>query len=110
MMQSKSKGKGSKLGKGTRGGRGGLDKRKPRGEGFGRRSDGGLGRKKVCRFCKDKVEFIDYKDMKRLERSVGERGKIFSSRLSGNCARHQRMVAEAVKRARFMSLIPYIKV
>ncbi len=66
-------------------------------------------RPRFCRFCKDNTKFIDYKDIKRLERSLTERGKIFSSRLSGNCARHQRMLAEAIKKARFMSLLPYTK-
>ena len=75
-----------------------------------RRSDSGLpARRRVCRFCKDDVKAIDYKDLKRLEKSLTDRGKIFSSRLSGNCARHQRMLAEAIKRARFMSLLPYTK-
>ena len=75
-----------------------------------KRFDTGLTfRKKVCRFCKDNVKALDYKDAKRLERLITERGKIYSSRLSGNCARHQRMLAEAIKRARFMSLLPYTK-
>lgn len=75
-----------------------------------RRPDSGLPmRRKVCRFCKDDVKAIDYKDIKRLEKSLTDKGKIFSSRLSGNCARHQRMLAEAIKRARFMSLLPYTK-
>jgi len=67
-------------------------------------------RAKFCRFCKDKVKSIDYKDIKRLERFLTERGKIFSSRFSGNCAKHQRMLKRAIKRARFMSLLPYTKV
>lgn len=84
--------------------------RSKRTEGRKRFDSGLVFRKKVCRFCADKTKSIDYKDIKRLERLVTDRGKIFSSRLSGNCARHQRMVAEALKRARFMSLIPYTKV
>jgi len=66
-------------------------------------------RKRFCRFCVDKVESIDYKDIKRLEAFITERGKILSSRISGNCAKHQRQIAEAIKKARFISLIPYIR-
>lgn len=67
-------------------------------------------KKKFCRFCVDKVKSIDYKDMKRLEAFIKERGKIVSSRFSGNCAKHQRMIAEAIKKARFVSLLPYTRV
>ncbi|MDD4894737.1 MAG: 30S ribosomal protein S18 [Candidatus Omnitrophica bacterium] len=67
-------------------------------------------RKKFCRLCVDKVKSLDYKDMRRLEAFIKERGKIVSTRISGNCARHQRMVAEAIKKARFMSLLPYTRV
>jgi small subunit ribosomal protein S18 len=66
-------------------------------------------RKRFCRFCKDKVEYIDYKDLHILEKLIGERGKISSRRSTGTCARHQRVVAAAVKRSRFLSLIPYIR-
>lgn len=69
-------------------------------------------RKRFCRFCVDKVEsidYIDYKDIKRLEAFITERGKILSSRISGNCAKHQRRIAEAIKKARFISLIPYTR-
>lgn len=66
-------------------------------------------RKKVCRFCVNKIHSLDYKDVRTLEHLMKERGKIVSSRLSGNCAKHQRMVAEAIKRARFMSLVPYVR-
>ena len=66
-------------------------------------------RKKFCRFCVDKVRAIDYKDIKRLETFITERGKILSSRISGNCAKHQRWIAEAIKKARFLSLIPYVR-
>lgn len=66
-------------------------------------------RKKVCRFCMDKVKNIDYKDVRRLEAFIGGRGKIVSTRVSGNCAKHQRQVAAAIKRARFISLIPYVR-
>ncbi|OGX19837.1 MAG: 30S ribosomal protein S18 [Omnitrophica WOR_2 bacterium RBG_13_44_8b] len=64
-------------------------------------------KKRFCRFCADKVKTIDYKDVKRLESFITERGKILTSRISGNCAKHQRRIAEAIKKARFLSLIPY---
>jgi len=66
-------------------------------------------KKKYCRFCRDKVKSIDYKDFKHLEAFIKERGKILSSRVSGNCAKHQRMLVEAIKRARFLSLLPYVR-
>jgi small subunit ribosomal protein S18 len=66
-------------------------------------------RKRFCRFCVNKVKAIDYKDTKLLETFVRERGKVISSRISGNCARHQRRLMEAVKRARFISLIPFTR-
>ncbi len=66
-------------------------------------------RKRFCRFCVDKVKAIDYKDIKRLEAFITERGKILSSRISGNCAKHQRRIADAIKKARFISLIPYTR-
>lgn len=66
-------------------------------------------RKKFCRFCRDKVKEIDYKDLNILEKIISEKGKIFSTRTTGTCAKHQRKVASAVKRARFLSLIPYTR-
>lgn len=66
-------------------------------------------RKKFCRFCANKVRTIDYKDVKMLEGFVKERGKMVSSRISGNCAKHQRRLCEAIKRARFISLIPFTR-
>ncbi|OGX44897.1 MAG: 30S ribosomal protein S18 [Omnitrophica WOR_2 bacterium RIFCSPLOWO2_12_FULL_51_8] len=66
-------------------------------------------RKRFCRFCVDNVKTIDYKDIKRLENFITERGKILTSRISGNCAKHQRRITEAIKKARFVSLIPYKK-
>jgi small subunit ribosomal protein S18 len=66
-------------------------------------------RKRFCRFCVDKVKYIDYKDIKRLEAFITERGKILSSRISGNCAKHQRRIAEAIKKARVISLVPYTR-
>jgi len=64
-------------------------------------------RKKVCNFCKDNVTSIDYKDVNALNRYVTERGKILPKRVTGTCAKHQRMVARAVKRARSIALLPY---
>jgi len=66
-------------------------------------------RKRFCRFCADKGGKIDYKDIKRLEVFITERGKIVSSRFSGNCARHQRQIRELILKARFLSLIPYTR-
>ena len=64
-------------------------------------------RRKMCRFCMDKVDLIDYKDIKLLESYVPERGKILPRRISGMCAIHQRMLAEAIKRARNIAFLPY---
>ena len=64
-------------------------------------------RKKVCGFCVDKVENIDYKDIARLRGYMSERGKILPSRVTGTCARHQRELTVAIKRARHLALLPY---
>ncbi|MBP3232710.1 30S ribosomal protein S18 [Anaerovibrio sp.] len=64
-------------------------------------------RKKVCSFCVDKVEQIDYKDAGKLRRYITERGKILPRRISGNCAKHQRQVTVAIKRARNIALLPF---
>jgi small subunit ribosomal protein S18 len=64
-------------------------------------------RRKVCRFCEDKVEFLDYKDTKVLRMYITERGKIIPRRISGNCARHQRTLTTSIKRARQMALLSY---
>lgn len=90
-------------------GRGGdrdRDERGDRGgdEGGGRR---GFGRRKVCRFCADKNLKVDYKDQGQLKYFLTERGKIIPRRISGNCAKHQREVATAVKRARMLAILPY---
>ncbi len=66
------------------------------------------GRRKVCQFCADKVEHIDYKDVPRLRKFTTERGKIMPRRMSGVCAKHQRELAIAIKRARQVALIPYV--
>ena len=64
-------------------------------------------RKKVCGFCVDKVERIDYKDIARLRRYMSERGKILPRRVTGTCAKHQRDLTIAIKRARHLALLPY---
>ena len=64
-------------------------------------------KRKVCIFCKDRVEYVDYKDVATLRKFVSERGKIRARRVSGNCSQHQRDVAAAVKNARAMALLPY---
>src|ERR1700682_4820660 len=64
-------------------------------------------RRKVCAFCGDKVQKIDYKDVGRIRRFISDRGKIDPRRKSGTCAKHQRMLTSALKRARFMALLPY---
>jgi small subunit ribosomal protein S18 len=78
------------------------------GEGRGgmRRRPGG-GRRKVCRFCADKSLKVDYKDVRTLQNFITEGGKIVPSRTSGNCAKHQRQLAVAVKRARVIALLPF---
>ncbi|HEY6958348.1 MAG TPA: 30S ribosomal protein S18, partial [Candidatus Limnocylindria bacterium] len=79
--------------RGDRGDRGGPGGRRPR--------------RRVCSFCVEKVQRIDYKDVGRIRRYISERGKIDPRRKSGTCAKHQRMLTEALKRARFMALLPY---
>ena len=63
---------------------------------------------KVCAFCADKVETIDYKDVARLRRYLSERAKIVPRRVTGTCARHQRELTVAIKRARHIALLPYV--
>ncbi len=65
-------------------------------------------RKKVCIFCADKNAVIDYKDVNRMRKFVSERGKILPRRVTGNCAKHQRAMTLAIKRARHVALMPYI--
>ncbi len=66
-------------------------------------------RKKVCVFCADKNAVIDYKDTNRLKKFVSERGKILPRRLTGTCAKHQRALTVAIKRARHIALMPYVQ-
>ncbi|HLD83093.1 MAG TPA: 30S ribosomal protein S18 [Candidatus Omnitrophota bacterium] len=78
---------------------------------FIKKKDTGLPvRKKVCRFCLDKNKVINYKEVKALEYFIKERGKIFPRRISGNCAKHQRRLKRALRQARFMSLLPYVRI
>ena len=75
-----------------------MDRERPRGR----------KRRKVCAFCVDKVECIDYKDAAKLRRYTSERGKILPRRTTGTCAMHQRQLTEAIKRARQVALLPYV--
>ena len=65
-------------------------------------------RKKVCIFCEDKIAYIDYKDSAKLRKFISERGKILPRRISGTCAKHQRELNTAIKRARQVALLPYV--
>ena len=65
-------------------------------------------RRKVCAFCVDKVECIDYKDTAKLKRYMSERSKILPRRTTGTCAMHQRQLTDAIKRARHIALLPYV--
>jgi small subunit ribosomal protein S18 len=73
-----------------------------------RRVPRGPFRRKRCRFCVDKVATVDYKDVQRLRKCVTDRGKIIPRRISATCARHQRQLTEAIKRARYMAMLPYV--
>ena len=72
-----------------------------------RRPRGRKQRRQVCMFCVDKIQHIDYKDITRLRRFTNERGKILPRRMSGTCAKHQRQLSVAIKRARTVALMPY---
>ena len=78
--------------------RGNRNERRPRGR---------KPRRKVCSFCADKIEYIDYKDVGRIRRFTNERGKILPRRMTGNCAKHQRQLSESIKRARAIALLPF---
>jgi len=110
---------------GNFGGGGGFGR--PGGGGGGRGAGGGAGakgrggeggkdgggkryffrRRKVCKFCADKIDYVDYKDVKLISQFVPERGKILPRRMFGTCAEHQRKLTEAVNRARHIALLPY---
>ncbi len=64
-------------------------------------------RQKVCKYCVDKIEMVDFKDVKRLRGFVTDRGKIIPRRISGNCAIHQRQLTRAIKRARSIAMLPF---
>src|SRR4051794_19381806 len=100
-------GPGGGRGPGGRGGPGGSGG--PGGRGGPRRGGGGRfgGRRKVCGFCVDKIGEVDYKDTPRLRRYISERGKIEPRRKLGTCARHQRSLTVAIKRARHVALLPF---
>ena len=66
-------------------------------------------KKKNCSFCADKIEYVDYKDAHKLKRYLSERGKILPRRITGNCAKHQRALTVAIKRARHVALMPYVQ-
>lgn len=72
-----------------------------------RREKGRRPKKKICSFCVDKITDIDYKEIPKLRRYITERGKILPRRISGNCAKHQRQVTLAIKRARNIALLPF---
>ncbi|MDF2634610.1 MAG: ribosomal protein [Pelosinus sp.] len=72
-----------------------------------KRERGRKPKKKICSFCVDKVETIDYKEVGKIRRYTTERGKILPRRISGNCAKHQRNVTLAIKRARIVALLPF---
>jgi len=69
---------------------------------------GRRGKKRICAFCVDRIPTVDYKDVARLRKFITERGKILPRRISGNCARHQRMLTTAIKRARIIALLPFV--
>jgi small subunit ribosomal protein S18 len=85
------------------GGRATSDRRRGR----GKVAPGG-GRRKPCPFCRDKVDIVDYRDLASLRRTISDKGKIRSSRVTGACRRHQSQLANAVKRARELGLLPYV--
>ncbi len=77
------------------------------GVGGGRRNGTSRRRPKFCYYCVEKQEHVDYKDVEKLRKYISERGKIIPRRVTGNCAKHQRLLTEAIKRARYMALLPY---
>ena len=97
-------------GGGGRGGRGGGRDAKGAG-GRGDKKDAGkryfFRRRKVCKFCADKIDYVDYKDVKLLSAFVPERGKVLPRRMFGTCAEHQRKLTLAIKRARNIALLPF---
>ena len=92
--------------RGERGGRGGSNKDKKDEKGGGRRTF--FRRRRMCKFCVEKIDYIGYKDVKLLAPFIPERGKIQPRRISGVCATHQRALQTAIKRARQIALVPYV--
>ena len=76
-------------------------------QGGGLRRGASRRRPKFCYYCVEKQEHVDYKDVEKLRKYISERGKIIPRRVTGNCAKHQRLLTEAIKRARYMALLPY---
>ena len=72
------------------------------------RQDQQVKKRRVCRFCENDEIYIDYKDEKRLMRFIGEQGKIIPKRITGTCSKHQRLLVQAIKRARHLALVPYV--
>jgi len=91
---------------GPRGGGGDRDRGGPGGQQGGKKKFF-YRRKRVCKFCVEKIEYIDFKDVKTLQQFIPERGKILPRRISGTCALHQRKLQNAIKRARIAALIPF---
>jgi small subunit ribosomal protein S18 len=85
------------------------DKDKDKGKDGARRGGGGFfRRRRVCKFCAEKIDYINYKDVRLLAPFLPERGKIQPRRISGTCALHQRKLQTAIKRARQLALVPYV--
>jgi len=97
-----------KDGGGRSGGRGAAGKGKDDKEKGARRGGGFFRRRRVCKFCVEKIDYVSYKDVKVLTPFIPERGKIQPRRISGTCAKHQRALQTAIKRARQLALIPYV--
>jgi small subunit ribosomal protein S18 len=92
-----------------RGPKGDRDRDRDKGKGDGPRRGGGFfRRRRVCKFCAEKIDYINYKDVRLLAPFLPERGKIQPRRISGTCAMHQRKLQTAIKRARQLALIPYV--
>ena len=89
-------------------GRGGKKDDKDKGKGDRPRGGGFFRRRRVCKFCAEKIDYINYKDVRLLAPFLPERGKIQPRRISGTCALHQRKLQVAIKRARQLALIPYV--
>ena len=91
------------------GGRGGRNKKEDKDKKGGDRPRGGFfRRRRVCKFCAEKIDYINYKDVRLLSPFIPERGKIQPRRISGTCAKHQRALQTAIARARQLALIPYV--